>query len=237
MRSVPWTVESVRRKPDAVTVVFRGASVRTPLVYVRELTLRRESGLMHWKESVSNRAKEPMPVAWLHHPTFGGPLIEGARLAVPASTVKVFKADNPAALQLEAGYSGTWPQVLERVGGAMRDCSVVPPPGSGRDHSVQISGFTAGRGCIWNPARQLGFAMEWDLKLFPIAWSWACGGGNPGYPMWGEGHIMTLQPSTSPVGRFADLVKSGELRLVPGRGEISGEMRTGFVTSAEGPWK
>jgi len=56
------------------------------------------------------------------------------------------------------------------------------------------------------------------------------------YPLWGEGHIITLQPSTSPVGRFDDLVKSGELLQLPGHGAVTTVMTTGFVQSAQGPW-
>jgi hypothetical protein len=150
--------------------------------------------------------------------------------------VQVFKAGNPKALQLRAGYSGKWPFVPERVGGAMRDCSVVAPAGSGKDHSVQLTDFDAGWGCIWNERRRLGFAMEWELDKFPYAWSWNSSGGIPHYPLWGEGHIITLQPSTSPVGHFADVVKSGELLHVPAGGSISTTMSTGFVSSAMGPW-
>ena len=155
---------------------------------------------------------------------------------VPARTVHVFKADDPGALQLKAGYNGKWPFVPERVGGKMRDCSVVPPAGSGGDHSVQLRELAAGWGCIWNEAKGLGFAMEWDLAVFPQAWSWSCSGGGRHYPLWGEGHIITLQPSTSPVGRFPDLLQSGQVLSVPARGAVSTVMKTGFVNSAEGPW-
>jgi hypothetical protein len=126
--------------------------------------------------------------------------------------------------------------VPEREGGALRDCSVVPPAGSGKDHSVQLTDFDAAWGCIWNERRGLGFAMEWELEKFPYAWSWNCAGGAANYPLWGEGHIITLQPSTSPVGRFPDLVKSGELMTVPAHGAVSTTMTTGFVRSPLGPW-
>jgi hypothetical protein len=56
------------------------------------------------------------------------------------------------------------------------------------------------------------------------------------YPLWGEGHLITLQPSTSPVGRFPDLLKRGELLQVPAKGSVSTVMRTGFVDQARGPW-
>lgn len=236
LRALPWTVEQVRQTKAGLTVTLVGRSVRTPLIYRRTLILGRNDPLMRWTETVENRSASALPVAWLQHPTFGGPLLEGARLLTPARTVRVFKAEDPKGLQLRAGYSGRWPFVPERVGGAMRDCSVVPPAGSGKDHSVQLTDFTAGWGCIWNERRRLGFAMEWELDKFPYAWSWNSAGGIARYPLWGEGHIITLQPSTSPVGRFADLVKSGELLQVPARGAVSTEMTTGFVHSAQGPW-
>jgi hypothetical protein len=236
LRAVPWTVESVQRRTGSVTAVLRGASVRTPLVYVRELTVRAGSPLLEWKETVQNRCGEALPIAWLQHPTFGGPLLEGARLILPARTVRVAQADQPDGLQLKAGYAGQWPWVPERAGGALRDCSLVPSAGSGLDHSVQVTDFEAGWGCVWNDRRKLGFAVQWDLATFPYAWSWANAGGHRHYPMWGEGHIITIQPSTSPVGRFPDLLRSGQVLIVPAKGEVSTRMTTGFVTTAEGPW-
>lgn len=236
LRALPWAVEEIWSHRDELVVTFAGHSVRTPLVYRRTLTVGRTDRLMRWTETVENRSATALPVAWLQHPTFGGPLLAGARLITPAKTVRVFKADDPKALQLQAGYSGRWPFVPERVGGAMRDCTIVPPAGTGKDHSVQLTDFEAGWGCIWNEKRRLGFAMEWELDKFPYAWSWNSAGGIPHYPLWGEGHIITLQPSTSPVGRFADLLKSGELLTVPARGAVSTTMTTGFVNSAQGPW-
>lgn len=236
LRSLPWPVEQIDSRADELRVTLVGRSVRTPLVYRRELIVHRDSPQLVWRETLANRAAMPLPVAWLQHPTFGGPLLDGARLLTPAKTVCVFQADNPASLQLQAGYRGPWPFVPERAGGTLRDCSVVPPAGSGRDHSVQLTDFPAGWGCVWNEARRLGFAMEWDQKLFPYAWSWNCSGGVEQYPLWGEGHIITLQPSTSPVGRFPELLKSGKLLTVPARGEVTTELRTGFVHTPAGPW-
>jgi hypothetical protein len=236
LRCVPWYVSDIQRGTKQVKVTLRGPSIRTPLVYVRELTLRTESPLMEWRETVQNRSAEPMPIAWLQHPTFGGPLLDGARLIVPAKKVAIFKNDNPEAIQLVAGYSGDWPYVPERVGGAMRDCSIVHAAGSGKDQSVQMTEFSEGRGCIWNERQGLGFSMQWDLKTYPHAWSWNSGGGVTRYPLWGEGHIITLQPSSSPVGRFPDLLKANQMPIVPGKGELSTVMYTGFVNSAEGPW-
>ncbi len=237
LRCLPWEVVQIRSGVNELQVTLIGKSVRTPLVYRRDLIVRRGSPRLCWRETVENRSAMTLPVAWLQHPTFGGPLLEGAKLITPAKTVKVFKPDNPKGIQLKSGYSGQWPFVPERVGGKMRDCSIVLPAGSGKDHSVQLTDFDAGWGCVWNEQRGLGFAMEWDNGLFPYAWSWNSGGGVEQYPLWGEGPLITLQPSTSPVGRFADLVKSGTVLQILGRGAVTTEMTTGFVRSAQGPWE
>jgi len=237
LRCVPWTVESIRSTAQSLKVAFVGVSVRTPVVYRRELTVHAASGHLHWRETVGNRSGAPLPVAWLHHPVFSGPLLEGARLVTPARTVRVIRTNQPALMQLKHGYRGPWPHAPERRGGGWRDCSAAPVAGSGSDHSVELSGFRAGRGCLWNERLKLGFAMQWDLAMFPFAWSWAhADGAAPRYPMWGEGHLMTLQPSTSPPGRFPDLLKRRQLRVVPAKGSVTAEMLTGFVAQPEGPW-
>jgi hypothetical protein len=93
LRSLPWAVTDRVATSEEVRVTLVGHSVRTPLIYRRELTLRRDSALMHWRETLENRWAEPLPVAWLQHPTWGGPLLDGAQLITPARKVSVFKAD------------------------------------------------------------------------------------------------------------------------------------------------
>ncbi|MCF3650460.1 DUF4432 family protein [Synoicihabitans lomoniglobus] len=235
LRSLPWDVTAIEADAEELRVSLTGRSVRTPLLYHRTLTLRRDDPKLYWREAVENRSQLTLPVAWLQHPTFGGPLLAGARLLVPARTVRVGVADDPASLQLQSGYHGEWPWVRERESGVMRDCRVVPPLGSGRDHSVQVTDLREGWGCVWNEGRNLGFALEWDCTRFPYAWSWNSAGGIAHYPLWGEGHIITLQPSTSPVGRFEALVQAGDVLEVPAGETVSTQMVSGFVTRESEP--
>lgn len=236
LRCLPWEVKALASTEAEIRVELEAVSVRTPLIYHRELTLGRTSGLMRWRETLQNRWTKELPVAWLQHPAFGGPLLDGARLVVPARSVSVYKADDPREMQLRSGYRGIWPFVPERKGNKLRDCSVVPPADSGLDHSVQLTDFKTGTGCVWNERMHLGFALEWDLRIFPYAWSWGCGGGRSQYPMWDEGHLVTLQPSTSPVGRFPDLLRDGTVLRIPARGSVSTTLATGFVHTPTGPW-
>ena len=97
--SVPWTAEITEQSSTAVRVCLTGRGVRTPWELSRELVLRADDPVVRWRERLANRSHRRLPVAWLHHPGFGGPLIEGAELLTNARTVLTPPADRPELLQ------------------------------------------------------------------------------------------------------------------------------------------
>lgn len=99
-----------------------------------------------------------------------------------------------------------------------------------------LTEFERGWGCVWNPGLGLGFGLRWDESFFPYAWSWMEAGGLQDYPLWGEGHLVTIQPGTSPVAPFPDLVESGDVLQVPAYGKLSTRFICGFVEDPETPW-
>lgn len=232
-RSLPWEWEILQPSADRVQVRVRGHSVRTPFVMERTWELASDSRVLSWDETLTNRSRSDRPCAWLHHPAFGGDLIVGAELKVRAKTVVTHHFDRT---QLKPSYRGPWPMVPLHSGNGERDCSQVPEAGNGVDHSIQMTDFDVGWGCLWNDRHQLGFALRWDEQFFPWAWSWAHAGGIEDYPMWGQGHLMTLQPGTSPVGNFNDLVKAGQVVTVPAGGSLKTRLLSGFTDSSDQIW-
>jgi hypothetical protein len=202
-------------------------------VLTRELELAADSLVVRWREELENRSAERLPVAWLHHPAFGGPLIDNAELVTPARTLLTPPADRPELGQLRPSFRGAWPQAPEQSGGRMRDCSRVPAAGSDVEHVVHLTDFPTGWGCIWNADRKLGFGLRWNEKLFPYAWSWAAGKGNDRYPLWGGCHTITLQPSTSPLRSFPELVAANEVQWIDRHRSVGTEMVVGFVTTRD----
>jgi len=232
-RSLEWEVEILESGPERARVKVTGNSVRTPLVMERIWELGAGSRTLAWEETLHNRSGKERGCAWLHHPAFGGDLIVGAELRVPAATVvHDFKG-----AQLVAGHRGPWPKVPLAGTDGSRDCSKVPEADSGVDHSIQLTDFEVGWGCLWNEERQLGFAMRWDENFFPWAWSWAHAGGNEDYPMWGQGHLITLQPGTSPVGPWESLLESGQVKTIPAGGSVQTRMLTGFTNDPDAVWE
>lgn len=233
LQSVPWTAEILEQSDDIVRVRLVGRGVRTPWELTREIELRANEPAVRWTERLRNRSGTRLPVAWLHHPGFGGPLIEGAELVTNARTVMTPPADRPELAQLRPSYRGAWPQVPEQKGNRLRDCSRVPVAGSDVEHVVHLTDFPFGWGAVWNQARGLGFGIRWDETFFPYAWSWAAGRGTDTYPIWGTCHTITLQPSTSPLLPFERLVETNQLRWVEGHAEVETSMAAGFITQPD----
>ncbi len=237
LRSVCWEVVDIAESDSRLEVRVVGNSIRTPLRVERTWTLFSGSKSLIWRERVINRSTKDRPVSWLHHPAFGGPLVDGGELRVSCREVAVYEGFDPDQVQVQPGYRGDWPWVPETElgGGQQRDCSRVPPAGSGKDHSIMLTGFDIGWGCLWNPGLDLGFGLRWDETIFPWAWSWMNAGGPEDYPLWGQGHLATLQPGTSPVGRFEDLVESGQVRFIPAQGSLETVFVSGFLIDPDAP--
>ena len=229
MQSVPWDVDVIDCDENEVTVRAIGRSVRTPLRLERIWRLRAGSAILDWEETLHNDSATRLPVAWLHHPAFGGPLIEGAEVVTNAKQVVVPSSARPGISQLRSNYEGPWPHVPEESGGGIRDCSKLPMQGSSKDYVLHLKDFTYGWGAIWNESRRLGFGLRWDEKLFPYLWSWACGGGGDGYPLWGNCHTVTLQPSTSPLLPFPRLLEQNQVVWVDRHASVATRLSAGFT--------
>ncbi|MSO21717.1 MAG: hypothetical protein EXQ58_00380 [Acidobacteria bacterium] len=236
-RSLPFEAEILEESLERVRVKVVGKSIRTPFVLERIWELERDSRVLKWDETLSNRSGEARPCAWLHHPAFGGELLHGAELRVPARTIATYDFKRQVGSQIKQGFRGDWPFIPEIASGAMRDCSKVPAEGSGLDHSVQMTDLSLGWGCLWNQKLHWGFALRWDERLFPWAWSWADSGGIKDYPLWGQGHMVTLQPSTSPVGLFSELVAADQVVTIPAAGSIGTRLLCGFTDQPDAPWE
>ena len=226
--SVPWTAEVIEESSECVLVRLTGRGARTPWMVTRELELRTGEPFVRWSERLTNRSAARLPAAWLHHPGFGGPLIEGAEIVTAARTVLTPPSDRPELGQLRPSYRGAWPKVPEQSG-AMRDCSHVPDEGSDSEHVVHLTDFSTGWGCVWNGSLKLGFGIRWDEKVFPYAWSWASGRSVDTYPLWGSCHTITIQPSTSPMLPFERLLETDQLLWVEGKGSVETAMTAGFT--------
>lgn len=213
---LPWTYRIERDDPEEISVLFQTRLVRLPLHVERVMTVREASGTVGIEERVTNEAAHQVEFFWGHHPTFGWPLVDvGTRLCLPRCSAAV-SATPPAGTRLAPNQRRPWP-LLQDVGGGAVDLSVVPAAYPGFHDFVRLDDFDDGWFAIVNPARRVGFALRWDMTLFPTLGLWQIWGGAPDYPWYGLPYLLALEPACDLPSLAEAQTKGSALVLAPGK--------------------
>lgn len=164
-----WDATILDDHPDRISLACHVRLRRTPLLIQRRFTLERDGATLTLDEQITNESPGPLEVLWGHHPTFGEPLVEdGARIFLPR----------------DARLSS---------GGQSKDLSVVAD--TVVQDFVRADGVSAGWCALFNPRREVGFALRWDESLFPMLGIWRLLGGGPDYPWYGARRMIALEPA------------------------------------------
>jgi len=167
---------------------------RLPLVLEREMRLDAERPVLYLVERVRSEAAFPVPFIWAHHPAFGMPLAApGARIDLPAARVMVDGGLDGPAVDLQPGSEHRWPLATGRHGEAI-DLSIVPGPPVQR--LCYLADLAEGWFALRNLQAQAGIALAWDVEIFPHLWFWQEIGGGAGFPWYGRGDFVALEPAS-----------------------------------------
>ena len=74
---------------------------------------------------------------------------------------------------------------------------------------------------ITNTRTRVGFALRWDVALFPCLYYWHVFNGIPDYPWFGTAYVVGLEPWTSFPMNHDAAVAAGTALALPGRGTVS----------------
>lgn len=175
-----WTVES--RRPDRVRLaVDLGCA---PLRIERELRLAGPT--VQVAETVVNTGGYPIEVMWVHHITFGEPLIgDTCRLTTSA---RAFISDDVApGTELPPDQTFPWP---------VEELASLEPRGP-KEVSGCLTDFDEGRFRLANAAIDLDVEVRWDVTVFPHAWLWEEFNAISAQPWYGRARIVGVEPATS----------------------------------------
>ena len=231
----PWSFLPVEDEADRISLRMRCVGTHCPLEMARVLTLETGIGRLLWTETLRNLSPERIPVMRGHHPSFGGPLLEGASFHCLARTIRTPPNDRPELAELVPDRETRWPFVETRAGGS-RDLRQIPGGENSTEHVVMLKDFEEGYGCIFSPKLGIGIGLRWDEGIFPWAWSWQCRGGPRQYPLFGLAHVITIQPSTSPLRPLEDCVKTGQVLYLEPGGEQTTCLCAGPTEEPERPF-
>jgi hypothetical protein len=206
---LPWDVRVCEDTPTRVELLFSVETQRTPFRLTRRMILKSGSPVLGIEESATNLGEEDLAVMWGHHPAFGAPFLEADCLIEMGAcdcVVPQYSARLNRRLSLSSGskfpYSPGLTGEPERV-------DVVKGKESRTEDVLQFSGLEDAWCAVRNPRQQLAVGLVWDRSVFPFVWCWQLYGGRRGYPYYGRGFTLALEPFTSPILPLMECIEQG----------------------------
>lgn len=229
---LPWDLEVLADSPELVEVRLSVRTRRTPFYLEKLLRIQSNTPALEFEEKVSNEGGERMEFMWGHHIAFGEPFLDkNCVIQVPAGSVEVFEEpiDNS---RFRPGETFPWPSMTGKDGTPV-DASRILAPGQDIHDMLFLKELHDGWYKLTNPARKLGFSLEWDRSLLPYVWYWAVSNGIGGYPWYRRTYNIALEPFSSipaPLPRAS--ARGTTLTLQPGEA-LSLTMKASVITGDE----
>ena len=224
---VPWSWRIVEETSRRISVEFRTRMVRTPFLLEKRLTLEAGRATLLIEETVTNEGANAADFIWGHHPALGAPFLSGdCRLFTPA---RVVETDDSNLFLAPRRRFESYP-LVETADGAPFDVSRIPPPAARVTMQSFLRELEEGWYALVNQESGLGFAMSWDLEVFPCLWLWEELCGSADYPWWGRCYVAGIEPNSTPTGGgLTEAVENGtQHRLPPGKSLHSALCATAF---------
>lgn len=230
---IPWDMKILCDEIDKVSIQLEVRTSRTPYHLVKTITILENELNVHFDETVTNEGLEEMKFTWGHHPALGGNFLDdNCEIIIDGNPViKSLDADlgevSPIAPNLEA----TWPIVPTRKGGTI-DLSRVLSPES--KIYMEFGLYDIKTSCyeVKNRYLNVGFGMKWDKSIYPNIWIWQLFGGGMGFPFYGRGYTLALEPWSSTPGCLTDAIENGSAITLGAKESISHSFET-FVNLYE----
>lgn len=215
----PWKHAILENTPQKVSLKLWTRPLRVPILIEKTLSLQADKATLFVEEKLTNEAATHLDISWGQHIAFGLPFLqEGARLITNA---KGFYADPvmPPNRRFKPGMEQQFPMVLD-INGLDDDASLVPPASAAPYSDLAyLSGFDdSAFYALKNEAKNVGFAIRWDARVFKHVWYWQERYATQDAPWWGSTYAIGLEPWTN---RWRpnplDSIEAGEwLRLTAG---------------------
>ena len=144
---------------------------------------------------------------------------------IPAGKITVHSfADDPNK-RFEQGAAFDWPTMKTRSSEAV-DGSRIPPQKAKVSDELCFIDLREGWYALTDTKRRVGFAMEWDLAMFPYVWFWQVFGGGAGYPWFGRTYNCALEPwSSYPLFGLRKTIESGTQKRLEPNASVSTYLR------------
>lgn len=188
--SIEWSVISAAASTTTLTATLATVPARiTRAIEVRNNTLE-------VVDVIENLADTDLEYDYVHHPAFGEEFLgAGGRISTSATR---FVSDPEAPLpEFDQGSRHPWPHAQDRSGGEV-DLSLVP---TGEDRPLRfgyLTDFDGEQRVSFTSARHgVTATLRWSDPEMSHAWFWQQVRSHPGYPWFGRGYVVAVEPATT----------------------------------------
>jgi hypothetical protein len=215
---VPWSCEITCEGGAMAEARLWVRLLLTPLRLERHMRVERGSGIVTLRERLTNEGTTPVEYMWGHHPALGAPFLgPSCRIDLGARTLEADAEYQSPFNPLVPGASYAWPHVTGSLGEV--DLGRVAERGVRRTLVGYLSDWDGAWYAVTNPELGVGFGLVWQAEDFPYAWFWNELNATEGFPWFGTGYALAIEPNTSyPAAGIADVARltGTQRRLQPG---------------------
>ena len=235
VNTMPWDCAVTHDSPEKVAIRCWVRTYRTPFFFEKTLTLNSGSPVLEIEEALVNEGEEPVHCVWGEHIALGAPFLsDDCVIDLPGGRVINHPVEWDASNRLKAGFDGPWPWSETKDGGRV-DLSKVPPRSIRAHDQTYIADMPEGWYAITNQRMRLGFGVVFPKELFRYLWYWQSFGGAFGYPFYGRGYSVGLEPFTSYTndGLEAAIERGTALLTQPGQ-RVEASLKAVVFANAQG---
>lgn len=193
----PWKHAILENSSERVSVKLWTRPLRVPILIEKTLTLVADKATLFIEEKLTNESATQLDIAWGQHIAFGLPFLEdGAKITTNARS---FYAEPlmPPNRRFQPAVESVFPKALN-INGLEDDASLVPPASAAPYSDLAyLSGFDEKAFyALKNEAKNVGFAVSWDARIFKQAWYWQERYATQDAPWWGSTYAIAIEPWT-----------------------------------------
>jgi len=226
---LPWEAVIENDSSSEVTAKLSIDLPRYPFRLDKWITINDRTATISLQERLTNASNQTLEYCWVQHPAFGSPFVgSGTEITVPAETVETAKAEPWGRLKPETTYK--WPYVEDKRGNKV-DLSLLPSEDVVADETVFITNIKESWYTVVNPNLKLGFALKWDLSVFPDLWFWQSY-RIPDHPWFGRAYCIALEPSSGHLTALEQL-KRGTIKKLEGNTSVETQLTATVFSGVE----
>ena len=236
-----WRYRILEKGPDIAVVAFETEMHRLPYRLRRIIRIDRGAASMQLTEIISNDGQEPLDYMWGQHIAFEGSLLRSGdwQLVVPCSRVGTNTGPMTAKSALPAGARVNrlptdgefgWPMV-KGADGSDIDLSLFPDDSVKSCDIAYLHELEDGWYALLNKRLRYAFHLSWQRELFPCIWFYQNFNGSFGYPWYGRGNGVALEPISGfpALGLEESMLRGNHMTIQAGE-EIRADFHASIVS-------